>query len=89
MSINDRQAFENRAPHHLNIIKATKEAGVKHIIYTSFVRKPNFEDSAIAAFQDSHVKSEVFLKNSGIDYTIMQNGIYLKMIPVFLGDKVA
>ncbi|NIJ55207.1 SDR family oxidoreductase [Dyadobacter arcticus] len=89
VSSNDRQAVENRTAHHLNVIKAAKETGVKHIVYTSFVRKPNFEDSAIAVFQNSHVESEAFLMNSGIDYTILQNGIYLEMIPVFLGEKVA
>ncbi|MCE7059423.1 SDR family oxidoreductase [Dyadobacter sp. CY343] len=89
VSSNDRQAFENRTAHHLNVIKAAKEAGVKHIVYTSFVRKPGFENSAIAAFQNSHVESEAYLINSGIDYTILQNGIYLEMIPVFAEEKVA
>ncbi|MEO6550291.1 MAG: hypothetical protein ABIN94_19965, partial [Ferruginibacter sp.] len=59
------------------------------IVYTSFVRKPKFEDSAIAAFQNAHLQSERFLKDSGIDYTILQNGIYLEMIPIFAGAKVA
>lgn len=89
VSSNDRQAFENRTAHHLNVIKAAKEAGVKHIVYTSFVRKPGFENSAIAAFQNSHVESETSLINSGIAYTILQNGMYLEMIPVFAGDKFA
>jgi NAD(P)H dehydrogenase (quinone) len=89
VSSNDRQAFENRTAHHLNVIKAAKEAGVKHIVYTSFVRKPGFENSAISAFQNSHVESEASLMNSGIDYTILQNGMYLEMIPVFAGEKVA
>jgi NAD(P)H dehydrogenase (quinone) len=88
VSSNDRQGFENRANQHINVINAAKEAQVKHIIYTSFVRKPHFEDSAIAAFQDSHVQTEESLKKSGITYTILQNGIYLEMIPVFAGDKV-
>jgi len=89
VSSNDRQGFENRANQHINVINAAKEAQVKHIIYTSFVRKPHFEDSSIAAFQDSHVQTEEALKKSGINYTILQNGIYLEMIPVFAGDKVA
>ncbi|KAA6438766.1 SDR family oxidoreductase [Dyadobacter flavalbus] len=89
VSSNDRQAVENRTGQHINAIKAAKQAGVKHILYTSFVRKPHFENSAIAAFQNSHVQSEAFLKDSGIDFTILQNGIYLEMIPVFAGDKVA
>ncbi len=89
VSSNDRQAVENRTAQHIAVIKAAKEAGVKHIVYTSFVRKPGYEDSAIAAFQNSHVQSEASLKDSGITYTILQNGIYLEMIPIFAGQKVA
>ena len=89
VSSNDRQAVENRTAHHLNVIKAAKQAQVNHLIYTSFVRKPDFEHSAIAAFQQSHVESEAFLKNSGIAYTILQNGIYQEMIPIFAGQQVA
>ncbi len=89
VSSNDRQAIENRTRQHIDVINAAKEAQVKHIVYTSFVRKPNFEDSAIAAFQNSHVQTEEVLKKSGINYTILQNGIYLEMIPVFAGEKVA
>ena len=89
VSSNNREAIENRTAHHKNAIKAAKEAGVQHIVYTSFVRKPGFEDSAIADFQNSHLETESYLKESGIDYTILQNGIYAEMILAFLGDKVA
>ncbi len=89
VSSSDREAIENRTVHHINVIKAAKEAKVKHFVYTSFVRKPEFERSAIADFQNSHVKTEQFLKESGIDYTILQNGIYMEMIPIFAGEKVA
>jgi len=62
---------------------------MKHIIYTSFVRKPNYQDSAIAEFQNSHFESENALKNSGMAYTILQNGIYAEMIFAFMGNNVA
>jgi len=88
ISSNDRGTVENRTAHHINVIKAANDAKVKHIVYTSFVRKPKFEESAISAFQNSHVQSEQFLKDSGINYTILQNGIYLEMIPIFAGEKV-
>ena len=89
VSSSDRGAVENRTKHHINAIKAAKEAGVKHIVYTSFVRTPGHEGSAIADFQNAHVASERFLKESGITYTILQNGIYLEMILAFAGEKVA
>ncbi|MBE7177022.1 MAG: SDR family oxidoreductase [Mucilaginibacter polytrichastri] len=88
VSSNDRQAVENRTAHHINVINAAKEAGVQHVVYTSFVRKPGYQDSAIAGFQNAHVQSEDYLKSSGIPYTILQNGIYMEMIPVFAGEKV-
>lgn len=89
VSSNDRDAVENRTAHHINVIKAAKQANIKHIVYTSFVRKPTFAETAIASFQHAHVESEQFLKNSGLAYTILQNGIYLEMIPVFVGGNVA
>lgn len=89
VSSNDRGGAENRTAQHLNAIKAAKEAQVKHIIYTSFVTKPEFKDSAIADFLDSHAKTEQAIKDSGLVYTILQNGIYLEMIPLFAGEKAA
>lgn len=88
VSSNNREAIENRTLHHKNVINAAKEAKVNHIIYTSFVRKAGYEKSAIADFQNSHVETENCLKESGIDYTILQNGIYAEMILAFVGDKV-
>ena len=89
VSSSDRGAVENRTAQHLNAIRAAKEAHVKHLVYTSFVTRPGYEDSAIADFIASHVETEQAVKDSGIDYTILQNGIYLEMIPVFAGAKVA
>ena len=87
ISSNDKK-IENRTAHHLSAVKAAREAGVQHMVYTSFVRNP-VAHSAIAAFQESHVRTERAIKDSGLDYTILQNGIYLEMIPIFAGEKVA
>ena len=89
VSSNDRGAIENRTAQHVNVIIAAKKAQVKHIVYTSFVRKQAFKTSAIVNFLDSHAQTEQFVKDSGLTYTILQNGIYLEMIPVFVGEKVA
>ena len=89
VSSNDRGAVANRTAQHLNVIIAAKQAGVKHLVYTSFVQKSSVPDSAIADFLDSHAQTEQFLKTSGLTYTVLQNGIYLEMIPLFAGEKVA
>ena len=89
VSSNDRGAVENRTAHHLNVLKAAQAAQVKHVVYTSFVTKPAFQDSAIADFLASHAQTEQAIKDSGIPYTILQNGIYLEMILPFVGQKVA
>lgn len=89
VSSSDRGAIENRTRHHINAITAAKEAKVKHVYYTSFVRKEGHENSAIASFQNAHLETERFVKESGLNYTILQNGIYQEMILAFAGDKLA
>ncbi len=89
VSSNDRSAATNRTAQHLNVITAAKEAGVKHLVYTSFVQKPASQNSAIADFLNSHAQTEQYLQASGLPYTILQHGIYLEMIPVFAGEKAA
>ena len=89
VSSNDRGTVENRTAQHLNVVKAAKEAQVKHIVYTSFVRKSAVEDSAIADFLNSHAQTEQCINDSGLAYTILQNGIYLELIPVFAGKNAA
>ena len=89
VSSSDRGAIENRTKYQINAITAAKEANVKHITYTSFIRKEGHEKSAIAGFQNPHLATEKFLKNSGLTYTILQNGIYQEMIFAFAGEKVA
>lgn len=89
VSSNDRGAIENRTAHHVNVINAAKAAQVKQLVYTSFVTKPAFQNSAIAAFLTSHAHTEQVIKDSGLTYTILQHGIYLEMIPIFAGAQVA
>lgn len=75
-----------RVAQHENIVKAAKEAKVKHIIYTSFQRKNETETSPIVTVAEAHLKTEDLLKNSGINYTIMKNNLYMDIIPMFIGN---
>ncbi|MBA0885508.1 SDR family oxidoreductase [Flavobacterium undicola] len=78
----------NRGKQQLNAVKAAKEAGVKHILYTSFERKNETETSPIAFLAQSHIDTDNAIKASGINYTIFRNNLYLDVLPMFLGEKV-
>jgi NAD(P)H dehydrogenase (quinone) len=78
----------NRTTQHKNVVMAAKEAGVKHIVYTSFLGTNETETSPLWIVVESHLKTEAFLKESGLDYTILKNTLYMDFVPAFLGEKV-
>lgn len=80
--------IEKRTKQHENVVKAAKEAGVGHIVYTSFIRNDETEKSPIAMVARSHIKAEEWIKESGMNYTILRHNIYMDMIPMFIGDQV-
>jgi NAD(P)H dehydrogenase (quinone) len=77
-----------RLSQHQNVVKAAEEAGVKHIVYTSFQRKDETESSPLWIVAQSHLQTEKWIKESGIDYTILKNNLYLDFLPGFIGEKV-
>lgn len=77
-----------RLSQHQNVINAAKETGVKHIIYTSFQRRNETETSPLWIVAQSHIQTEKWLKESGIDYTILKNNLYMDFLPGFIGEKV-
>ncbi|MCH7409868.1 SDR family oxidoreductase [Belliella sp. DSM 111904] len=78
----------NRLSQHQNVINAAKEAGVKHIVYTSISAKNETETSPLWLVVKSHLQTEKWLKESGIDFTILKNNLYMDLIPAFVGEKV-
>jgi NAD(P)H dehydrogenase (quinone) len=80
--------IENRGIQQLNAVKAAKEAGVKHILYTSFERNNETETNPIAFVAKSHIDTENAIKASGMNYTIFRNNLYADILPMFMGDKV-
>ncbi|TWJ02566.1 NAD(P)H dehydrogenase (quinone) [Mucilaginibacter frigoritolerans] len=78
----------NRAQQHDNVVNAAKEAGVKHVVYTSFQRKNETDTTPIAFVAHSHLSTEAKLKASGLNYTLLQHGIYADMIPIFAGEHL-
>jgi len=80
--------LEDRASKHINAINAAKEASVKQIIYTSFIRQKDDPDSALWFLAKDHVDTENHLVNSGVNYTIFRNGFYMDMITDFIGENI-
>jgi len=80
--------FEGRSQQHSNVVKAAKEAGVKHVIYTSFQRKNETETSPISFVVADHIETEKWLKESGMSYTILKHNLYLDMLPLFISDRL-
>lgn len=78
-----------RTAQHQNVINAAKEAGVEHLIYTSFQRRSESETSPLWIVAQSHIQTEKWLKESGINYTILRNNLYMDFLPGFIGEKVA
>ena len=78
----------NRVPQHTNVIKAAVQAGVKHLVYTSFQRKTEDGSSAVAFVAEAHLATEQLLKESGLTYTILKNALYLDILPLFMGPQV-
>jgi len=77
-----------RLKQHENVINAAKQSGVKHIVYTSTMRKNETETSPLAIVTASHFATEKMIKASGIPYTIMMNGLYADALPMFFGANV-
>ena len=77
-----------RMSQHEHVVKAAREAGVRHVVYTSIPHGAAGENSPISFVISSHVATEKLLENSGLTYTILQHSIYTDMIPVFAGEQL-
>lgn len=82
--------LSNRSEQQRNVIKAAKESGIDHILYTSGDRINDVKGSSVSFVFDSHLDTEQAIKNSGMDYTLLRNNIYLDMLPMpmYLGKQV-
>jgi len=67
---------EKRIEQHRKVINAAKDAGVRKIVYTSIIGKPG--DSTFDPIINSNRQTEEDIKNSGLDYAIGRNGLYIE-----------
>ena len=78
-------AFTDRVSQHRHVIDAAKEAGVKHLFYTSIQRDSNF---VLPEVTESDLATEAYLKASGLVYTILHNGYYFEGLGYLIGREV-
>jgi NAD(P)H dehydrogenase (quinone) len=69
---------EKRPELHKAAIDAAVAAGVKQIAYTSYVNADRFTDSVIAG---DHLRTEKYLLESGVAWTLLRNQIYADGLP--------
>ena len=73
--------YEIRVQSHKAAIDAAKRVGIKHIYYTSLA----FAGDSKAAVMQAHLDTEAYLRQSGITYTIIREGIYSESFPLYFG----
>jgi NAD(P)H dehydrogenase (quinone) len=78
-------AVTKRVPEHRNAINAAKQAGIKHIVYTSTAgihpQNPTLSAS-------DHIVTEDDLRRCGMGTTIMRNACYAEVFPTVAAQPV-
>lgn len=64
--------LNDRASLHKNVVEATRESGVKWIIYTSLLHA----DTTTLGLGEDHRQTEKLIRETGIPYTFLRNGWY-------------
>jgi len=73
----------SRIDQHLNAVRAAKEAGVKHLAYTSLVKGIlNPKTGEEAPLASEHRATEKAIFESGVPYTILRNSFYAEFLIV-------
>jgi NAD(P)H dehydrogenase (quinone) len=67
-----------RLPQHQNAISAAASAGVKHMVYTSFVGADLQAPTAMVA--QEHGATEEMLRQSGMAWTVLRDSMYMEAI---------
>lgn len=75
-------AFTDRSTQHYNVITAARQAGVKHIVYMSIIRKEG-SGRVMSEITESDLFTEQVLKSSGLDYTILYHPPFMDVLPAY------
>ncbi|WP_068468805.1 SDR family oxidoreductase [Candidatus Protochlamydia phocaeensis] len=78
--------LKDRIKQHSHVIEAAKEAGVRHVLYTSLIHLEP-EEPPDTILEKGHRETEAYLESSGLAYTIFRNGMYFDMILNLIGKE--
>lgn len=70
-----------------SVVDTAKAAGVQKIVFVGMAMKDPKASALSTMMMDALFKTEEYIKDSGLDYTILRNTLYADAIPVFIGDK--
>ncbi len=77
---------KNRLRQHKNVVDAAKKAGVSSIAYTSRMLKDR--STLVNQLMEGHFQTEDYLMQSGVNYTLFRNVLYMDVLPQFVGPRV-
>ncbi|MFI5936376.1 SDR family oxidoreductase [Actinoplanes sp. NPDC051494] len=73
----------DRVDQHRSFIDAAVDAGVGHLVYTSFAGAR--ADATFTLARD-HWATEEYIKESGLAYTFLRDNLYADFLPMLVGD---
>ena len=77
---------DDRVGEHRAFVEAAVEAGVRHVVYTSFV---GAGDSTGFLLGRDHGATEQIIRSTGLDYTFLRDNFYAEVFPHFADDDGA
>ena len=75
-------AFTDRSTQHYNAITAARQAGVKHVVYMSIMRKEG-SGPIMPGITESDLFTEQVLKSSGLTYTILYHPPFTDVLSLY------
>jgi NAD(P)H dehydrogenase (quinone) len=73
----------DRMDHHRAFVDAAADAGVGHVVYTSFYRAA--PDATFTLARD-HWATEVYLRARNVTFTSLRDNLYADFLPMMVGD---
>ncbi|GAB2606188.1 SDR family oxidoreductase [Spirosoma areae] len=77
---------DNAVEQHQNVVNAAKKAGVHCIAYTSRCLKDR--NTLVNQLMQRHFQTEDYIRESGLNYVLFRNILYMDTLPQFVGQNV-